>query len=162
MSLFKICLPQYNMYVLYVYPIYYFYCVNCWWNSNALYWCTNNLFTVMLIQANNLWIIHGRTRKKEFGTVDKQISYRTFLCNTEQFFHLFLRTSKNPSVKITISYKLYWSTPQLQIKGRWESNINVLCGISFTLQPNMKLTTRINCFHLWCIIFQIVNCMFVI
>ncbi len=34
----------------------------------------------------------------------------------------------------------------LLLKGCWESNINVLFGISFTLKPNKKL--RINCFHL--------------
>ncbi len=31
----------------------------------------------------------------------------------------------------------------LQMKGWWESNINV-----FTLKPNKKFTTRINFFHL--------------
>ncbi len=45
----------------------------------------------------------------------------------------------------------------LQMKGRWESNMNVLFGISISLKPNKKLTTRINCFHLWSIIFQIGN-----
>jgi hypothetical protein len=39
------------------------------------------------------------------------------------------------------------SLSTLQRKGRWESNINVLFGISFTLKANKKLTTRINCFH---------------
>jgi len=33
--------------------------------------------------------------------------------------------------------------PALQMKGWWESNINVLFGISFTLKPNKKLTTKI-------------------
>ncbi len=42
------------------------------------------------------------------------------------------------------------------MKGRWESNINVLFRILFTLS-NKKLTTRINCFHLWFVIFQIGN-----
>jgi hypothetical protein len=35
----------------------------------------------------------------------------------------------------------------LQMKSWWESNINVLFGISFTLKTNKKLTKRINCFH---------------
>ncbi len=49
----------------------------------------------------------------------------------------------------------------LQMKGGWESNINVLFlfGISITLKSNKKLTSRINCFHLWSIIFQICNCL---
>jgi hypothetical protein len=46
-------------------------------------------------------------------------------------------------------------TPYLQMKVRWESNINVLFGISFTLKPNKKLTARINSFHLCSVIFQI-------
>ncbi len=45
----------------------------------------------------------------------------------------------------------------LQMKSRWESNINVLFGISFSLKPNKKLTTRINCFYLWSVIYQIGN-----
>ncbi len=44
-------------------------------------------------------------------------------------------------------------TAQL-LQKRWWSNINVLFGISFTLQPNKKLTTRINCFHLCSVTFQ--------
>ncbi len=35
--------------------------------------------------------------------------------------------------------------------------INVLFGISFTLKRNNTSTTRINCFHLWSVIFQIGN-----
>jgi hypothetical protein len=45
----------------------------------------------------------------------------------------------------------------VQKKGEWESNINVLFEVSFTLKPNKKLATRINCFHLWSVIFQIGN-----
>jgi hypothetical protein len=43
------------------------------------------------------------------------------------------------------------------MKGWWKSNMNVLFGISLTLKPNKKLTTKINCFHLWSIIIQIGN-----
>ncbi len=49
---------------------------------------------------------------------------------------------------------LNWATNSLQMEGRWESNINGLLGISFAYK---KLTTRVNCFHLWSIIFQIEN-----
>jgi hypothetical protein len=45
----------------------------------------------------------------------------------------------------------------MQTKVRWESNINIWFGIPFTLKPNMKLTTRISCFQLWSVIFQIGN-----
>ncbi len=45
----------------------------------------------------------------------------------------------------------------LHMKSWWESNINVLFGISFTLKPNKILTTRINCFHLCSVFFQIGN-----
>jgi hypothetical protein len=34
-------------------------------------------------------------------------------------------------------------------KWRASENLNVLFGISLTLKPNKKLTTRNNCFHLW-------------
>ncbi len=37
--------------------------------------------------------------------------------------------------------------------------VNVLFGISFTLKPNKKLTTRINCSHLWPIFSKLENCM---
>ncbi len=41
---------------------------------------------------------------------------------------------------------------------RWRAGENpILFGILFTLKPNKKLTTRINCFHLWSIIFQVRN-----
>ncbi len=39
--------------------------------------------------------------------------------------------------------------------------ISVLFGVSFTLKPNKELTTRINCLHLYCIIFNFPNWKFV-
>ncbi len=44
-----------------------------------------------------------------------------------------------------------------EMKGQWESNINVLFGSSFTFKLNQKLSTRFNCFHLWSVIFQTGN-----
>ncbi len=45
----------------------------------------------------------------------------------------------------------------LQMMGWWESHINVLFGIAFTLKPNKTLTTWIKFFHLWSKMFQIGN-----
>ncbi len=44
-----------------------------------------------------------------------------------------------------------------EMKAQWESNIIVSFGSSFTFKQNQKLTTRMNCFHLWSVIFQIGN-----
>ncbi len=64
-------------------------------------------------------------------------------------------------IKISLKYSHVCRVKEckatLQMKGRLESIINVLFKISFTLKPNKKLTTRINCFHLWSAIFQIGN-----
>ncbi len=81
--------------------------------------------------------------------------------HSDDFLFLLMRTDRGNILGVWCSFwvrrRVIWEPSHTSNKGLVKIQYKCLIWISFSLKPNKKLATRINCFHLWSIIFQIGN-----